>query len=80
MHEGHLKEIDVEDGTFEIRTADDRTLKCSAGVEQVMELAKEGLDRIVRVLGSRPREVRRRQQRLVVSHIEILDDREIPLL
>jgi hypothetical protein len=76
-HDGDLREIDLDARTFVLRHAGDvQEIRCSFG-DDVLETAKQALDRRVRVTGARRTiEGRRPQTSLVVTRLDVLDEEE----
>ncbi len=78
-YEGDLREIDLDNCSFILRNAgmtpgEGLQLECQFP-EELLEAAKEALDKRVQVTGSRAVEKGRRARPLVVNRIEILEDR-----
>lgn len=76
---GDLREIDLDKFSFMLRNAGTRPgevqqVECEF-LEELVEAAKEALDKRVQVTGSRPVDERRRAKPLLVSRLEILEDR-----
>jgi hypothetical protein len=75
-HEGDLREIDLDKLSFTLRNIGDvQEVPCSFA-EDVLEIAKEALDRRVRVTGTRRTPEGRRASVLQITRLEILDDAE----
>lgn len=75
-HRGVLREIDLDAQTFQLRKPDDSVfvLKCSFP-EEFFEAAKEALDRLVEVTGTRAVvEGRRRASTLTIARLEIVEE------
>jgi hypothetical protein len=75
-HVGDLREIDLDESSFVLRNAEDGTpqVRCYFPAEMV-EAAKEALDKRIRVTGSRPVKEGRQAPPLMVSRLEIVDER-----
>lgn len=76
---GDLREIDLDKCSFVLRNAGTRPgevvqVEC-VFLEELLEAAKEALDKRVQVTGSRPVEESRRAKPLLVSRLEIIEDR-----
>lgn len=76
---GELREIDLDKCSFVLRNAGTRPgevlqVEC-VFLEELLESAKEALDKRVQVTGSRPLEESRRAKPLLVNRLEILEDR-----
>lgn len=77
QYTGTLREIDLDRRSFLLRNAggeagEVRQVACDFP-EELLEAAKEALDKRVRVTGSRPVSERRREPSLQVSRIEIIE-------
>jgi urease accessory protein UreF len=75
-HRGVLREIDLDAQTFQLRRVDDAVVivKCSFA-DELFEVAKEALDRLVEVTGTRVvAEGRRTASTLDVARLEIVED------
>jgi hypothetical protein len=70
-----LREIDLDESSFVLRNAEDGTplVRCYFPAEMV-EAAKEALDKRIRVTGSRPVKEGRQAPPLMVSRLEIVDE------
>jgi hypothetical protein len=75
QHTGDLREIDLDNLTFILRNAEDvREVRC-AFEEELLETAKEALDRRVQVTGTRRiQEARRIAASLRFIRLEIIDE------
>jgi hypothetical protein len=75
QHTGDLREIDLDNLTFILRNAEDvREVRCAFD-EDLLETAKEALDRRVQVTGTRRiQEARRIAATLRVIRLEIIDE------
>ena len=74
-HTGRLRELDLDEKTGIVRT--DRTTKVTCEfVDEVMPTASEALGRTVHVVGSRNESGGRRRTVLLVTRMEIIDDRD----
>lgn len=78
-HVGDLREIDLDRYSFVLRNLETREgevlqVECQF-LEELLEAAKDALDKRVRVSGSRPIDEGRRARALMVSRLEILDER-----
>ena len=78
-HVGDLREIDLDHCSFVLRNLETREgevlqVECQF-LEELLEAAKDALDKRVRVSGSRPIDEGRRARALMVSRLEILDER-----
>ncbi len=76
---GTLREIDLDERTFILRNSEEVSETPCDFPEELLEAAKEALDKRVEVTGTkRAHEVRRGAPRLLVTSLEILDE-EAPL-
>lgn len=75
-HVGDLREIDLDECSFFLRNTepDGTPVRCYFP-EEILEAAKDALDKRVRVTGSRPVKEGRKTPPLMVSRLEILDER-----
>ena len=74
QYTGQLREIDLDRRSFILRKADDVTEIPCEYPEELMEAAKEALDKRVQVTGTKAvSEARRAAGRLLVTRMEILD-------
>jgi hypothetical protein len=75
-HVGDLREIDLDECTFILRNNDPEAgqVRCYFP-EEMLEGAKDALDKRIRVTGSRPSKEGRKTPPLMVSRLEILDER-----
>ena len=78
-HVGDLREIDLDEFCFSLRNVDgadrDRSPVRCYFPEEMLEAAKDALDKRIRVTGSRPVKEGRKAPPLMVSRLEILDER-----
>lgn len=74
-HVGDLREIDLDESSFVLRNAEDGSpqVRCYFPAEMV-EAAKEALDKRIRVTGARPVKEGRHAPPLMVSRLEIVDE------
>lgn len=75
-HVGDLREIDLDECAFILRNNDPEAgqVRCYFP-EEMLEGAKDALDKRIRVTGSRPSKEGRKTPPLMVSRLEILDER-----
>jgi hypothetical protein len=78
---GDLREIDLDKCSFVLRNieaspGEAMQIECQFR-EELLEAAKEALDKRVTVTGSRPIDQTRRPKSLLVSRLEIVEDREL---
>lgn len=72
-HDGLLIELDLERYSFRMRVEAGPDVSCDFS-DEWKELAKKGLDRWIRVIGTRAVSAGRRPRPLQVRHLEILDE------
>lgn len=73
-HRGYLREIDLDEQAFQLRKPGDPTsVRCAFG-DELLPLAKEALDRLVEVTGTRKVHEGRKQSALELARLEIVDE------
>ena len=79
-YSGDRREIDLDKYSFVLRNIETSPgqvmqIECQF-LEELLEAAKDALDKRVTVTGSRPIDQTRRPKSLLVSRLEIIEDRE----